>query len=131
MHFHHIGIIVKKLSFGTNFYKKILNKITISKTIIDKNLGVKIKFIKSNDKILYELISPYGHTSPIKNSLKKNINIINHIAYKDKNFYKTILFLKKNNFIQISNAVKAKAFKGKKVVFFLTPLKHILELIED
>jgi len=131
MKFHHIGIIVNNLSYGLKIYKKIYKNLKHSKTIIDKKIGVKIKFIHGEDKILYELITPYGKSSPITKLLKNKTSILNHIAYKEKKFDKKIKYFKKNNFLQISKPLGAKAFKGKRVVFFMTPLHHIIELIED
>lgn len=131
MKFHHIGIIVKNLRYGLKVHKKIYKNLKHSKTIIDNKIGVKIRFIQGEDKILYELITPYGKSSPITKLLKNKTSILNHIGYKDKKFDKKIKYFQKNNFLQISKPVSAKAFKGKRVVFFMTPLRHIIELIED
>lgn len=131
MKFHHIGIITNNLNYGLKIHKKIYKTLKVSKLIIDKKIGVKIRFIQGKDKILYELITPYGKLSPITKLLKNKKSVLNHIAYKEKKFDKKIMYFKKNNFLQISKPVSAKAFKGKRVVFFLTPLYHIIELIED
>ena len=131
MKFHHIGIIVNDINFGLKFYKNIFSKLKVSKTITDKKLGVKIKFLSSKNNILIELISPYGKSSPIKDFLNQKKSIINHLAYKVKNLNSQMSILKKKNCLQISNPIAAKAFKGKRVVFFMTPLNHIIELIED
>ena len=131
MKFHRIGIIVNDINFGLKFYKNIFSKLKVSKTITDKKLGVKIKFLSSKNNILIELISPYGKSSPIKDFLNQKKSIINHLAYKVKNLNSQMSILKKKNCLQISNPIAAKAFKGKRVVFFMTPLNHIIELIED
>jgi|MDTC01.3.fsa_nt_gb methylmalonyl-CoA/ethylmalonyl-CoA epimerase len=131
MKFHHIGILVSNLSYGLKIYKKIYKNLKHSKTIIDKKIGVKLKFIHEEDKILYELIAPYGKSSPITKLIKNKTSILNHVAYKEKKFDEKIKYFKKNNFLQISEPLGAKAFKGKRVVFFMTPLHHIIELIED
>ena len=131
MKFHHIGIIVKNFSYGLKIHKKIYKNLKHSKVIIDKKIGVKIRFIYGEDKIIYELITPFGKSSPITKLLKDKTFILNHIAYKEKKFDKKIKYFQKNNFLQISKPMRAKAFKGKRVVFFMTPLRHIIELIED
>ena len=53
----------------------------------------------------------------IKQLLKKKINILNHIAYETKNFSKDIRRLIKSGYRPIIKPTKAKAFKGKKVIF--------------
>ena len=99
--------------------------------INDKNIGVKIKFLTDKDGLLIELISPYGKKSPIKNLLNKRNSIINHLAYKVKNLDFNIEKFKKKKCLQITNPISAKAFNGKRVVFFITPLQYIIELIES
>jgi methylmalonyl-CoA/ethylmalonyl-CoA epimerase len=131
MRLHHIGIIVNDLNTGAKFIKEICQVTKISRTISDKNIGVKIKFLSSKDKLLFELISPYGKNSPIKNLLNKKKSIINHLAYKVKNLELGMENLKKKKCLQITNPIAAKAFNGKKVVFFMTPLHYIIELIES
>ena len=130
MDFHHIGILVDKLELGIDFFSKFQKKTRFSKIIYDKNLGVKIIFFKQKDKIIFELISPYGNKSPIANLLKKKSSIINHVAFKVKNFKKKIKFLKSLGCIQITEPKRAKAFNGRYIVFFMSPLNHVIELIE-
>ena len=60
----------------------------------------------------------------------KKANIINHIAYKVKNLNQTITYIRKKNCAPITQPMLAEAFK-KKVIFFLTPLNFIIELIEE
>ena len=131
MKFHHIGIIVSDIDLGTNFLKDLYPITKISRTIIDKKIGVKIKFLTGKDKLLIELISPIGKKSPIKNLLNKKKSIINHLAYKVKNLELNISILKKKKCLQITNPIKARAFKDKRGVFFMTPLNYIIELIES
>lgn len=131
MKFHHIGIIVNDLNQGIKFIKETSSIIKISEIINDKNIGVKIKFLTDKDGLLIELISPYGKKSPIKNLLNKRNSIINHLAYKVKNLDFNIEKFKKKKCLQITNPIAAKAFNGKRVVFFITPLQYIIELIES
>ena len=131
MRFHHIGIIVHNLKLGENHLKSFSNVKRISKMIVDKNIGVKILFLKSKNHPLIELVAPFNKSSPISLSLKKNVNLINHIAYKSKNFSYDIKKLKNKGMLQITKPISAKAFKGKQVVIFLNKLNFIIELIEE
>ncbi len=42
-----------------------------------------------------------------------------------------ILYLRKINCAPLGKPMRAVAFKGKRVIFFLTPLNFIIELIEE
>lgn len=131
MKFHHIGLIVKNLSMGLKEIDKISKIKKKSNKVLDKNLGVSVIFIKTANSPLIELIAPINKNSPIQNALKKRLNIINHFAYKSKTFEKDIIKIKKKGFFQITKPTKAKYFNYKKVIFFMSKLNHIVEIIED
>lgn len=130
MIFDHIGIFVNSIPLGRKFFEKTLAIKKKSKIIKDDNLSVKIQFLYDKNNICYELISGLGKNNPVDNVLKKNVNIINHIAYKTNKFEKIIKFMNAQGNLQISQPKNAKAFRNKKVVFFLTKLGFIIELIE-
>lgn len=130
MLFHHIGIFVKSISQGKKYLKNIIKIKKSSKIIYDKNLKVKVLFVYDVNNICYELVSGYGRNNPVDNTLKKKVNIINHIAYKTDKFEKIIRKFKANGELQITEPKKALAFNNKKVVFFLTNLNFIIEVIE-
>ena len=66
MKFHHIGIFVKNLKVGESFFSKNFNIKRVSKTITDKNLKVKVKFLYDYNNICYELVAPFGKKIQIK-----------------------------------------------------------------
>tara|TARA_B100001057_G_scaffold500750_1_gene617571 strand:+ start:9856 stop:10329 length:474 start_codon:yes stop_codon:yes gene_type:complete len=130
--FHHIGLIAKDLEEGKNYLENNLGVTSWSEIIKDETQKVNIRFGKISDKgIFYELLSPSESSSPIMNSLKKNKNIINHVAYTLKNFDENIKILKKLGSIQLIKPVKAIAFNEAKIVFFMNKLGFVTEFIED
>ena len=131
MEFNHIGIFVKSIPQGRQFFEKTLIIKKKSKIIKDDNLKVKIQFLYDKNNICYELISGLGKNNPVDNTLKKNINIINHIAYRTNKFEQIIKSINAQGNLQISQPKIARAFRNKKVVFFLTKLGFIIELIEE
>ena len=94
-------------------------------------MRVKIQFLYDKKNIRYELISGLGKNNPVDNTLNKNVNIINHIAYRTNKFEKIIKSMNAQGNLQISQPKNAKALRNKKVVFFLTKLGFIIELIEE
>ena len=130
MKLHHIGIFVQNTRIGLNFFKKIIKIKKKSKIISDKNLGVKVQFFYDEKNNCFELVSPYLKKNPVKKLLKEKKNIINHFAYKTKNFEKSITYFRKINCAPLTKPQFSLAFK-KKIIFFLTPLNFIIELIED
>lgn len=130
--FHHIGLITKDLEAGKKFLENNLGVTVWSEVIKDETQKVNIRFGKINgNEMFYELLSPSDSSSPIMNSLKKNKNIINHVAYSLKNFDQNIKIFKKLGSIQLIKPVKAIAFNEAKIVFFMNKLGFVTEFIED
>ncbi len=130
MRFNHIGIFVNKIEDGISEFQKIVQIKNKTKIIVDKKLGVKVLFITDENRLRYELIEPYGKNNPVSQTLKKKMNIINHIAYETKNFDKQIKKLTDTGFRAIIKPTKAKAFSNRKVIFLINRLNFIIELIE-
>ena len=126
--FNHIGLFVKNIKKSEKYIAPFL-KLNKKKIIFDKKLKIKVKLYFDNKKICYELVEPYGKNNPVSGYLKRGSNILNHIAYSTENFGLAITFLKKKNFMQISKINYSKVFKGK-IIFFLSPLNYIVEVIE-
>ena len=130
MKFHHFGIIVSDIKKASKNLKAILPIKKKTKIFTDKNWKVKVLFLLDSKNVTYEIIEPLGRSSPVYNALKKNINILNHIAYKSVNFEKDCKMLIKQGLFPLTKAMSAVAFKNKKVIFFYTKENFILEIIE-
>lgn len=131
MKFDHIGIFVDELHSG---YDKLNQLFGISrKSIIfdDPLLHVSVQFCYDEKGICYELVAPYGADSPVDRVLKNSTTTLNHIAYKTNDFDNKISNLRMAGCVPLGIPQPALAFQGARVVFFLTPLKLIFELIEE
>ena len=131
MIFDHIGIIVSELELGKKFISNVLPISRFSSPIKDINLGVSVQFCFDSSNICYELVAPYGNDSPISLSLLSNKNIINHVAYKVDDFETACEKLRNQECMPLGEPKPAKAFNGNLVIFYLTPLRFILEIIQD
>lgn len=130
MKFDHIGIFVKDLEQGCKHMESIFPISSMSKIYEDSNLKVQIQFLYDQDGICYELVAPFGEGNPVESVLSKNINILNHVAYNSINFEKSIEHLRSIGCMPLGPPKQALAFNNARVIFFLTPLRMILEIIE-
>jgi len=130
MKFHHIGIFLSNIKTGETFFKKIIKIKRKSRIFFDIKLGVKVRFLYDDSGICYEIVAPYGKNNPVNKVLKKKGNILNHVAYETKNLKKTINYLREINCAPITKPQSAKAFNNRKIIFFLTPLNFIIEIIQ-
>lgn len=131
MKFDHIGIVVKELDFGCEKLSKLFEIGRKSNVYHDALLNVSVQFCYDQYGICYELVAPYGSNSPVDNVLQNSSSTLNHIAYKTNEFDGTISKLRKTGCVPLGIPQPALAFNGSRVIFFLTPLKLIFELIED
>ena len=130
MEFHHIGIFVKDLDFGKKEISKFVNITSISEEIKDNEIGVKIIFIRDISNINYELVAPLGDSSPVTGVLSRGKDFLNHIAYMTTAFDENIKRLRSEGMMPLGPAKKAKAFGGARVIFLLSTLGFIIELVE-
>lgn len=130
MQFHHVGLIVDDIEKGKKFFDSLMSNLIWSEVFDDLKNGVSVAFGTGTDGICYELIVPFGTYSPVSNYLLNKQNMIHHIAYSVEDFEKKCAELRQLKLVPLGDPKPAVAFKGKKVAFFLTPIKTIIELIE-
>lgn len=131
LRFHHIGIFVKETEIGIKYFENLLDLQNKSNLIIDKKMGVKVQFLYDKENICYELVAPNEQQpNPVSKSLDDNKNLLNHIAYTSNLFETDIKKIRDAGSIPLGIPMNAKAFNEARVIFFLTPLKFIIEVIE-
>jgi len=131
MKFDHIGVFVRELHYGYDQLSKLIDIAHKSQVYDDPLLRVSIQFCFDESGVCYELVAPYGENNPVDPVIKNGANILNHIAYKTTQFDESILKFRETGCVPLGNPQPALAFNGDRVVFFLTPLRLIFELIED
>ena len=129
-HFQGWAFKIARYQVMSHLTKSKRSRLHFSNEIIDEEMGVKIVFLKDYDGIRYELVAPFGDNSPVTNVLKRKKDFLNHIAYETDDFEIEINRLRKAGLVPLGAPKKAKAFQGSRVIFFLSPLGFIVELIE-
>jgi len=131
MKFDHIGIFVKDLEYGRTYLKSLFPISSESSVIHEPLHRVSVQFLYDVDSICYELIAPNGENNPVDNSLSNNKNLLNHVAYKVGEFDKKIADFRKIGCLALGNPKPSVSFSGARVIFFLSPIGIIIELIEE
>ena len=131
MKFDHIGIFAKTLEHGRRHLQALLPISAVSDEFHDSLLKVSVQFLYDSSGICYEIVAPNGAGNPVDSTLSKKRNILNHVAYKVNNFQFTIDRLRQCGCIPLGTPKAAVAFGGVRVIFFLTPLSMIIEIIEE
>ena len=129
LQFDHIGIFCKNLKFGSKHIHSLFQIKKKSIIIIDRKLKLQFQLFFDESNICYELVADMRGSTLVKNTLKRK-SFLNHIAYKTSNFNSIVKRNLNLGCIAISKKFVSKVFKDKKIIFLLSPLGIIVEIIE-
>ena len=131
MKFDHIGIFVASLALGRKHLENILQIGSWTEPVDDPIQKVSVQFGMDAFGIRYELVAPCGVNNPVDPLLAQSKNILNHVAYLVDDIGVEIERLKQERCILVSGPSPAKAFNNHKIAFLYTPLRFVIELIEN
>lgn len=130
MIFDHLGLVVSDLATGRDRLSRLLPIDDWGEEIADPGIGVWVQFGHDPSGFRYELVAPLASPSPVCEALRSGRNILNHVAYRVDNLECAAVRLRGEGAVPLGPAKRAVAFAGAPVMFFLTPLRFICELIE-
>ena len=131
MQFDHIGLVVPDLASGVAYCRDVLGLSRFSVAVEDPLQRVWVQFVHDEHGLCYELVAPAGEDSPVTQVIKTRRNVINHLAYRVQSLQEGATRLREQRPLPLGPSQPAVAFGGAHVQFFLSPLGHIVELIED
>lgn len=131
MKFDHIGIFVPSIATGRKYLESILHVSNWTEPVDDPIQKVSVQFGTDLLGICYEIVAPCGENNPVDVLLSQSKNILNHVAYKVDNIDIEIERLIGERCILVSGPSPAKAFNNNNIAFLYTPLRFIIELIEN
>ena len=114
----HIGYVVKDLLKSKNYFTKNYNFKPLTKIIYEKPHGVKLMFLDMGTKTVpaLEIIQPLNKKSKVYNFLM--------------NIEKSLNYLKKKKFLQISGVVPGAGHNFSKTIWLLGKKMELVELVE-
>ncbi len=130
MIFDHIGLFVADLEAGREALGKLLPIAEFLPPIDDPVLKVRVQFGIDASGLRYELVAPFGEGDPVSGVLASGKNILNHVAYRVADLAAEAARLRIAGAMPLGVPKPALAFGGKRVQFFLTKLRFVVELIE-
>ena len=131
MQFDHIGLVVPDLASGVAYCRDVLGLSRFSTAVEDPLQRVWVQFVHDEHGLCYELVAPAGEDSPVTQVIKTRRNVINHLTYRVHSLQEGATRLREQRHLPLGPSQPAVAFGGAHVQFFLSPLGHIVELIED
>ena len=130
MIFDHLGLVVNDLATGRDKLSRLLPIDDWSEEIADPGIGVWVQFGTDPSGLRYELVAPLAKPSPVCEALNSGKNILNHVAYRVADLDRAANQLRTEGSIPLGPAKPAVAFAGARVMFFLTSMRFVVELVE-
>lgn len=130
MKFHHIGLFVADLDVGRRHLQGLLPIASTSTVIEDVGLKVRVQFCTDQSGVRYELVAPFGEGNPVDGALASGKGILNHVAYTVADLDAALTAVRAQGCIPLGRPQPAVAFGGQRVMFFMSPQRFIIELIE-
>jgi methylmalonyl-CoA/ethylmalonyl-CoA epimerase len=128
MRLHHSGFIVEDIDTWEN---KMLFEEKVN-DVIDPIQNARLTLYKNFSDSYIELIQPLNEQSFTWNSLQKFGNHFNHFCYTVSNLQEMEKVATENKLIQVLAPVPAVLFNNKKVAFYYSRNKQVVEfLIEE
>ncbi len=132
MRLDHIGVVVGDLGASGKYYQDLWGVHEFSPTIDEPQQKVKIMFARMRESLspAIELIQPIDENSAVYNFLKKTGGGLHHICYEVDDLDKSIEHFKRQKALVIGNIYPGAGHQGRRVIWFYTRLKELIELIE-
>jgi methylmalonyl-CoA/ethylmalonyl-CoA epimerase len=130
MQFDHIGVIASSLEAGRAALNAALEIPSWTEEFADPVNEVYVQFGADSSGICYELIVPFGESSPVTKALSTGKNILSHVAYLVSDLAKERDRLHAAGAVATSLPKPAVAYGGNQIQFFVTPMRIMIELIE-
>lgn len=130
MTFDHLGVVVKSIAKGRQSLESILAIKDWTVEFRDPINGVVIQFGRDPAGICYELLEPLDSDSPVYPALSAGKAILNHVAYLVTDLSAGSEHMRNTGAAPTSEPKPAIAYGGKRIQFFATPLRFVVELIE-
>lgn len=128
--FDHIGLLTRDADAGLEAFARTIGAVESTRRFDDDRLTVSVRFLRDSAGVVYEFIAPLGENSVVNTSLRKNVSIINQLAYRTASIAEDAAMLKANGHILLGAPAPAIAFGGAHVQFLMSPMGFIIELIE-
>lgn len=130
MTFDHLGVVVNSVAKGRQSLERILAIQDWTVEFRDPVNGVLVQFGRDPAGMCYELLEPLDAKSPVYPALAKGRAILNHVAYLVTDLSAGAEHMRSTGAAPTSEPKPAIAYGGKRIQFFVTPLRFVVELIE-
>ena len=130
--FRHLGVAVDSIEKARPVYEKLFGYKLISGPFSDPIQRVSVCFLETGDPggMVIELVEPLGEQSPIRRILEKGASAY-HVCYEVKDLDETLRNISEQGCLVVSRPAPAVAFANRRIAWFYTPTRQLIELLES
>jgi methylmalonyl-CoA/ethylmalonyl-CoA epimerase len=127
--FAHLGVAVPDLERGLADYRELFGYALLSGPFDDPIQKVRVCFIGRGIEPKLELIAPLTDDAPIRRLLAKGGGAY-HVCYEVDDIEMSLSQMRGKGCLVISGPVPAVAFGGRRIAWFYTPARQLVEIVE-
>lgn len=116
MNIDHIGVAVKSIDDGIDFWTSVFGYQQATDIIINTRQKVKVAFLQKNNSIDIKLIEPVDDTSPISAFTQKGGGL-HHICFKCNQIDDELPLLKESGMRVVALPQPGEAFENENIAF--------------
>jgi methylmalonyl-CoA epimerase len=131
LRFRHIGVAVPTIEQALKVYEAIFGYRVCSGPFDDPIQKVSVCFLATGKPgdIAIELVAPAGKDAPVNRILAKGIGAY-HLCYEVDDIGEALMHVRALGCLVVSEPVQAVAFAGRRIAWFYTPTRQLVELVE-
>ncbi len=128
----HVGVAVPELDPAANMLQSLLGYRVISGPFDDPIQKVTVNFLTQSDEDVaeIELIAPLTADSPINSMLNKSGGGAYHLCFETNDMERALAHIKRHKCLVVSAPAPAVAFGGRRIAWFYTSTRQLVELVE-
>ncbi len=132
LRFDHLGVAVPDLEAASRFYRDVLGYQVRAGPFDDAGQQARVLFLAGgpDEPFVLELVAPLGETSHVHRLLERSFGAY-HVCYATPDLAASIARLSASRCIVARAPVPATAYGGRRIAWLYTPMKQLMELVED
>ena len=128
MNIDHIGIVVKSIEAGIEYWRKVFGYEPVTQVVMNTRQKVKVVFLEKENSLTVKLIEPSDESSPVDKFAKRGGGL-HHLCFKCKNMNSELERLKSLGLRVLIEPQSGEAFENEDIAFLFAKNGINIELI--
>ncbi len=128
MNIDHIGIVVKSIESGIEYWRKVFGYEPVTQVVMNTRQKVKVVFLEKENSLTVKLIEPADESSPVDKFAKRGGGL-HHLCFKCKNMNSELERLKSLGLRVLTEPQPGEAFENEDIAFLFAKNGMNIELI--